>query len=266
MSIFCVSDLHLCDRGPRDTFVFGDREKRFHQFLDYVEKSGGQLYILGDLFDWWQANLSASVRAYKDLLERLACVGVGLLGTNWIAGNHDSALTDFIGTEIKLRGIEMPVMSRAFETTIGGRRFAVLHGHESDPYCRSMNPGTGEITAIISGMLEDRNQSPFDRRGHAIEDEFVGTLEAALTLWRKLTFQHGRLDEMIDNVEAYRKEAGADVVIYGHTHEPGQIGNFHYNTGSWCRKEDTFVRIENDGAVSLWQWTDRPIPLNKCLR
>ena len=161
MPIFCVSDLHLCDRGYRDNFAVEGREARFHKFLDYVEAEGGQLYILGDLFDWWQANLSRSIRAYRDLLARLAHIGPA--GGLWVAGNHDNALTDFIGSEIKLRGLELPAMSKAFEATIGGRRFAFLHGHESDPYCRDLNPGTGEITAIISGLLEDRNRGPFDR-------------------------------------------------------------------------------------------------------
>ena len=48
MSIFCVSDLHLCDRGFRDNFAVEGREARFYKFLDYVEAEGGQLYVLGD--------------------------------------------------------------------------------------------------------------------------------------------------------------------------------------------------------------------------
>ena len=67
---------------------------------------------------------------------------------------------------------------RAFEEEIGGYRFAFLHGHEADPYCCDPNPGAGEITAIISGMLEDRNKGPFAGDGNAVEDQFVGTLES----------------------------------------------------------------------------------------
>jgi len=266
MPIFCVSDLHLCDRGYRDNFAVEGREARFHKFLDYVEAEGGHLYVLGDLFDWWQANLSRSIHAYQDLLARLAHVGPA--GALWIVGNHDNALTAFLGSEVRLRGLEMPAMSRAFEATIGGRRFAFLHGHESDPYCREMNPGTGEITAIISGMLEDRNRGPFTANRHAVEDQFVGTLESALTLWRKLTLQHGRLDEMIDGVEAWRREAGADVVIYGHTHEPGHIGDYHFNTGTWARTNDTFVRIGDDGRTAVWEWlpSNRPALFSHALR
>ena len=162
----------------------------------------------------------------------------------------------------------VPAEVRGFEKTIGGRRFAFLHGHESDPYCRDLNPGTGEITAIISAMLEDRNRGPFTADHHAVEDQFVGTLEAALTLWRHLTFQHGRRDEMLDGVEAYRKEAGADVVVYGHTHEPGCIGDYHFNSGCWARTNDTFVRIEEDGQTAVWEWlpSNRPALFPHALR
>jgi UDP-2,3-diacylglucosamine pyrophosphatase LpxH len=260
MPIFCISDLHLCDRGPRDNFAYGGREGRFYRFLDFVEAGKGRLYILGDLFDWWQVNLSASVLEYLSLMSRLKAMNV-----TYVAGNHDSALVKFIGSNLMPKVGILDDMLHPFEETIGGRRFAFLHGHEADPYCNSLNPGTGEITAIISGMLEDRHKAAF-HDGRAVEDEFVGTLETALTVWRRLTFQRGRLDEMLDSVEAYRKQKRADVVIYGHTHEAGQIGDYHYNTGCWAREHDTFVRIEDDGAVSVWEWTEEAIPFEKALR
>ena len=31
MPTFCISDLHLCDRGPRDNFAYNGREERFYQ-------------------------------------------------------------------------------------------------------------------------------------------------------------------------------------------------------------------------------------------
>ncbi len=262
MPRFCISDLHLCDRGPRDNFAYNSREKRFCEFLKFVDNNNGKLLILGDLFDWWQVNLSESVLRYHYLIDRLAA-----MEARYVVGNHDNALVKFIGTSLMPAHSLFQSASGPFEETIGDRRFAFLHGHESDPYCRDSNPGVGEITAIISGMLEDRNKGPFNTHGHAVEDEFVGTLENALTLWRKLTFQPGRLDEMLDSVEAYRKKAGADVVIYGHTHEPGRIGDYHYNTGCWARDHDTFIRIDDDGGVSAWEWTKvGAIPFEKILR
>ena len=76
MPIFCVSDLHLCDRGYRDNFAVEGREARFHKFLDYVEAEGGRLYVLGDLFDWWQVQSEhGRSRPTETCLDRLAHMG-----------------------------------------------------------------------------------------------------------------------------------------------------------------------------------------------
>jgi UDP-2,3-diacylglucosamine pyrophosphatase LpxH len=252
MPIFCISDLHLCDRGPRDCFAYRG-EDRFRRFLDYLDGQGGQLRILGDLLDWWQCNLSRSVMAYRDLLTAIEFTGIGT--PVWVTGNHDSALTEFIGTFIELRGLKLPTLSGPFESVIGNRKFAFLHGHESDNYCSAINPGIGEITAIISALLEEKNKGPV-HRGHLVEDSFISALEAPLNLWRHLTLQAGRRDEMIDNVEKYRKAKQADVVVLGHSHQQGRIGNHHFNCGCWCRDRDGFTRIEDDGTVSMWSWMD----------
>ena len=257
MTTFCISDLHAADRGARDVFSFEDREQRFSNFLDMVAKENGRLLILGDLLDFWQVPVGAAVVTYAALLDRLTA-----MGAIWLVGNHDNALAPLIGTPLMLPHPLFQQSRHPFEEVIGGRKFAFLHGHEADPYCCDLNPGIGEITAIISGVLEDRNKGAF-HHGHPVEDEFVGTLESALTLWRTLTFQHGRQAEMVAGVEAYRQAKQADVVVYGHTHAPGRIGDYHFNTGSWARVNDTFVRIEDDGTTNVLEWMGTwPRPCN----
>ena len=63
MPTFCISDLHLCDRGPRDNFAYNGREERFDHFLKIVEQAHGRLLILGDLLDWWQVPVGAAISA-----------------------------------------------------------------------------------------------------------------------------------------------------------------------------------------------------------
>ena len=126
--------------------------------------------------------------------------------------------------------------------------------------CIRMLAACADRLRWISGLLEDRNKGPV-RHGHAVADEFVGTLERALTLWRTLTFQHGRQTEMVAGVEKYRREKQCDVVVYGHTHEPGCLGDYHFNSGSWARQHDTYVVISDNGQASVWEWLgDRAIP------
>jgi UDP-2,3-diacylglucosamine pyrophosphatase LpxH len=260
MSLYVISDLHLCDRGPRDNFIVRGTE-RFFNFLDYVGDQNGHLYIMGDLFDWWQCNLSASVDAYREIVYRLSAMGV-----TYVFGNHDQALVKFIGTLFMPQNVLFKRARTAFEQTIGNRRFAFLHGHEADNYCNSLNPGVGEITAIMTALAEDKNKGP-NKRGHVVEDSMISAMEAPINLWRHLTLQSNRRDEMIDNVEKYRLEKKADVVIYGHTHEVGRIGDYHYNTGQWCRDRDTFLEISATGVVQTFEWKqDHAEPLEVVLR
>jgi len=253
MLVFCISDLHLCDRGARDNFIVRG-EDRLLRFLDYVDEQQGTLLILGDLFDVWQCNFSASVMAYPKLLRALCCIP-----SRWVVGNHDGLLSQFLGTDIQLVNACLPDMSGPFEVTLGGKCYAFAHGHEMDPTCNSLNPGIGELTAIISGMLEDRKGPD----SGAVEDRFIRSLEFPLNLWRAVSHQVNRDEEMLNNAETYRKEKDADTLIYGHTHTAGRIGDSIFNTGCWCRDVDTFVRID-DGVPSLHVWDgERPVAFEK---
>ena len=263
MTTFCISDTHLADRGPRDNFMVGDRLESLYRFLGYVKRQDGRLLILGDLFEWWQVSIGTSVKAYLPLLDRLAA-----MEARWVFGNHDSALSRLEGySDLMPQHFLFRNATGPFCESIGGRKFLFMHGHEADPYCRDENPGIGHLTAILSGRHEDRNRSPIDRNGRIIEDSLVGFLEGAVTVWRKLTFRPSRLAELIDGVEEYRRKRLADVVVYGHTHMPGRIGNYHYNCGTWASWENTFVRIADNGAVRVRLWNgDMSVPFTKKLR
>jgi UDP-2,3-diacylglucosamine pyrophosphatase LpxH len=239
--IYCISDVHAADRGTRDNFNVKGREIRFYDFLKWVEQQQAKLYILGDLFDWWQVNFSSSINQYHGLLDKLDA-----MQSTYVLGNHDNTLMNFVYIDNNI--IEMPHpffkrMSKPFVQTIGGRKFAFLHGHEFDPYCNKNNPGIGEIATIIAGMLEDLSNGPF-----------IGNLSVEDEL--KSIGSNSRLCDNIQAIEKYRQNNNIDVVIYGHTHTPGNIGNYHYNSGTWARQIDTFTKIDDEGQVSLWQWKE----------
>ena len=249
MSIYAISDLHLGDQGPRDNFGSA-RLPTLYRFLDYVRVNRGQLVILGDLFEWWQVNVSASIIAYRELMERLVD-----MDATYVVGNHDNAFDAFINV-----GIPLPIIPRPgvpFQKKIAGRLFDFCHGHESDPLCNDANPGLGHLSAIVTGLSEDRHGGPLDRRGRVIEDQIIGFTDRMITAWKRVRFKKSRFQELIQAAELHRTESGADVVIYGHTHSPGQMGDFHYNCGTWAREQNTFVRIvESSGEVEVCEWLD----------
>jgi UDP-2,3-diacylglucosamine pyrophosphatase LpxH len=247
MSIIVVSDLHLGDRGPRDNFAHPDKMPDFNNFLDYV--SLDKLVVAGDLFDFWQVNLSKAIIMYRRLLDRLA-----RMNASYIVGNHDADLKYFVGMDF-LGHPFFKRMCTSMDGEIGGKKFLVRHGHEADPYCKSDTPDFGRITAIASGLLEDK-QGPLDGEV-CVEDRFIGRLEWFSNLYKRFKGTGDRTVELHANMKTLKGDA--DVLITGHTHMPGRIEGWYFNSGSWARTVNSFVRIEDDGSVGVWDWQRGPV-------
>ena len=67
--IFVISDLHLGDGGARDNFEAGKKTAELRAFIDHVGAEGGELFILGDLFELWQMNMSRLFVKRRELLD-----------------------------------------------------------------------------------------------------------------------------------------------------------------------------------------------------
>lgn len=248
--IYCVSDLHLGDGGPRDNFT-QKKMDQFRAFLDYVEGRGGRLIILGDLFEFWQANISKVIMRHLPLLDRLL-----QLDTIYVLGNHDADLLHFCGQSI-LNHAFFSRMVPEHEETVSGRRIKFVHGHQADPYCASDTPGKGRISAIYSGIWEDRNGSPWVNKYRTVEEATVGRVERLLSVFYRLLGHPGRLAAMNINLESLYP--GFDAIISGHTHRAGLIGRL-YNTGTWAERVNSFVAISEHGAPCVYDWSRCAVP------
>ena len=250
MSVYAISDLHMGDGGPRDNFAYGDREKELMAFLDFVEDNHGRLVICGDLFELWQSNVSKVLTRRMWLLDRLA-----KMEAVYVLGNHDADLRYFVGQQRTWLG--HPFFERmclACHLNIGGKSFQFIHGHEADPYCSADTPGLGRITAIYSGLAEDRNGGPMLDEYRTVEQKVVGRMERLVSFWNLLRGKPDRFTAI--NRRLRDMPPVADVVICGHTHRPGHIEAWHYNCGTWAERINSFVCISPDGRASVFDWKD----------
>ncbi len=267
--IFCVSDLHLGDKGPRDNFEHmndGKRPCEFKRFLDHVEECEGRLLILGDLFELWQSNVSKVITCRPDLLDRLAKMPGG--GARYILGNHDADLLYFTDPDSPCK-----LTHPFFQTTVSGygehigREFYFIHGHQADPYCKGDTPGLGRITAIYAGLKEDRRGSPLWNKYQTVEEHSIGRLERWSTIVRRLCGKPGRFKAMNQELCQIRARNECDVLVSGHTHFAGQLYSKDwgllpiYNTGTWAENVCSFVVINNEGQVGVFDWVNgKPVP------
>ncbi len=252
--LYIVSDLHACDGGPRDRFNYGDRPAQFSKFLDYVSDRCGRLVIAGDLLDLWQCNFSRAIEFNRPLLDRLA-----KLGAVYVVGNHDVDLLHFVGGDF-LNHPLFANMTMPLVVGDGKVRVKVCHGHESDAYCSQENPGIGRMTAILTGLLEDRNYGPMKGK-FSVEELSVGVLEKLVRWHEKLWHKPQRDVALIDGLKKFVDSGECDIVVAGHTHTPGRKGDWYFNSGCWCLRSNNFVLIE-DGKVACYDWDGTKPVLN----
>jgi UDP-2,3-diacylglucosamine pyrophosphatase LpxH len=249
MQTYCISDLHMGDGGPRDNFAHGDREKQFKRFLKMVDGNNGRLIICGDLFELWQSNISKVLTNRERLLDRLAD-----MEAIYVLGNHDADLYYFMHKEGWLEYPFFSTMCAEHEERIAGKSVRFIHGHQADPFCSSDTPGLGRITAIYSGLAEDRNDGPMLDKYRTVEDRTVGRLEKLVSFWNRLRGKPDRFTAINRNLR--EMPPIADVTVCGHTHKPGRIGEWHYNCGTWAERVNSFVRITEGGQFRVFDWVN----------
>jgi|GEM_PF-334063 len=269
--IFVISDLHLGDGGTRDNFEAGKKTPQLRSFLDHAGNEGGELFVLGDLFELWQMSLSRLFVKRQEILDHLATLPVV-----YVPGNHDVDLAHFIGTDFLAHPF-FAHMRQPFIRELGNKRFRFFHGHEVDPFNSGDDPGFGRMLAIFAGVFEDQNGSPIIATGETAEEVLEQFGDSMLTLWTAAMTTIGRhrigeemkptsaltpaqnpdrIAEHVRGVRADLERGHYDVAVLGHTHRPGRIEDWYFNSGSWAGSRNQFLRISPDGHVRYFEWKD----------
>ncbi len=255
--IFAISDLHIGDKGFRDNFAYSGNERRFLGFLDYVKDNDGEIVIVGDFFELWQANMSKVLTSRMRLLDQLSELNIV-----YVLGNHDIDLCYFINNE---GWLSHPFFNRLtrhiYHTYMGERLFSFTHGHLVDPYCDSDDPGVGRISAIYTGLREDCNKGPMLDKYHTVEGRVLGRL-GKLSQFKNWITCKPNLNVQMNRRLRSQKPQAIDAIVCGHTHKPGRIGSWLYNCGTWAEGKCSFVKITDDGKANVFDWVNNKAILN----
>lgn len=123
--IYFVSDIHL---GVPDAARSLEREKKLVRWLDMVKADAAEVFIVGDLFDFWFEYKRVVPRGYVRLLGKLAELTDGGLPIHLFTGNHDMWIFDYVPSETGVQLYREPIVR-----TWGGKRFFIGHGDGLGP-------------------------------------------------------------------------------------------------------------------------------------
>jgi len=118
--IYFASDLHL-GMHPREESL--QREKNFVDFLEMIRHDAAELWLLGDVFDFWFEYRKVVPRGFTRFLGKLASLCDEGVGIHFFPGNHDIWVFDYLPSEVGIQIHHNPV------TLIrNGRKFHLGHG------------------------------------------------------------------------------------------------------------------------------------------
>ena len=264
--LFVASDLHL--GNGHCAFARMGKELSFNRFLDYVEREGGQLLILGDLLELWRYTLDAVVHRWRDLLDRLYQIQAF-----YVPGNHDEAV--MLPASMPYH----PLFTRAvgpFYGVMGAKCIQFMHGHEIDPFDRHAFHRNDLYMRCYHAFYDARARTQWLAH-EGLADVGLGLSECLLRFWHWLTRVSGvalhpelapgpavpvrlrdlRTQKMLSRFCYHRDETCYDVAVVGHTHRVGRYDAWYFNSGCWVKPNDSFLKLHADGHVEVFDWIQR---------
>ncbi len=129
-NIYFASDFHLGFPNDEESRV---RELTIISWLDYIKPTCGELYLLGDVFDFWFEYKWVAPKGYIRLLAKLADFSESGIPVHIFSGNHDLWYGDYLTKEIGATIHTAPEIREYF-----GKRLFIHHGHALGKYDKGM--------------------------------------------------------------------------------------------------------------------------------
>jgi UDP-2,3-diacylglucosamine hydrolase len=206
-NIYFASDFHL---GAPDYASSRKRENKITGWLDSIKKDAKELYLLGDIFDFWFEYRKVIPKGFIRLQGKLAELSDLGVKIYIFKGNHDLWMKKYFAEEINAEIIDKPIIKQ-----IGSKIFYLAHGDGLGPgdrgfkfikrifvgkfnqfLFRCLHPDLGiKLASFFSGKSRVKN--------YKVNDHFYGEDEWLVIHSRKIL-----------------ETQAIDYFIYGHRHFP----------------------------------------------
>jgi UDP-2,3-diacylglucosamine hydrolase len=223
--IYFASDFHLGAPNQEDSLV---REKKIVRWLDSIKHDAEEIYLLGDVFDFWFEYKRAIPKGFVRIQGKIAELTDSGIKIHWFIGNHDMWIFDYIPKEL---GVELHLGE--IEKEHFGKKFFIGHGDGLGPGDRSYKLIKKVFRNKVCQWMFARLHPNF---GIGLANFFSRKSRAA-TGTADATF-HGEDKEMlIQFCKSKLAEEHRDYFVFGHRHLPIEFdleNNAKYiNTGDW---------------------------------
>ena len=235
--VYFFSDVHL-GLGTKDQ----DRAKelRVVGFLQHVLRDGAELFIVGDLFDYWFEYESVIPKGYARIFGALAALHDAGVRMTYLAGNHDFWLRSYLTDEFGIQIFQNEVV-REFS----GKRFYIHHGDglfKADSGYRLLKRILrNKVNIFLFSLLHPTVTGRIARWSSRTSRKHTGNIR----------FEG---NDMVEFAEEKIRH-GFDYVLMGHNHQslfhPYRHGTY-INLGNWI--DENSYAVFDGKKLSLRAW------------
>lgn len=118
--IFFASDFHLGLKAGGDP---AEREKRVVGWLEEVAPEASEIFLLGDVFDFWWEYRHVVPKGFTRFLGAVSSITDSGIPVHFFTGNHDMWVGNYLSDECG-----MTINTGPVEKEFNGRRFLLAHG------------------------------------------------------------------------------------------------------------------------------------------
>lgn len=226
--IYFASDLHL---GVPDEQSSRQREKLFVRWLDEIKGDAREIFIIGDVFDFWHEYRTVVPKGFVRIQGKIAELSDAGIPVHLFTGNHDLWMFGYFEKELGVKVYRHPI-----QREFNGKKFYIGHGD-------GLGPGDHGYKFIKKIFANPVCQFLF-RWLHPD----LGTKLAAYLSYKSRFGLNGEKKELehfkgedgewlIQYTRGILKEEHYDYFIFGHRHLPLDItlseSSRYINTGDW---------------------------------
>lgn len=225
--VYFLSDFHLGAPNASESLL---REKKIVSFLQEIRRDAAEIFIVGDLFDFWYEYRQVVPKGYVRILGEMAAITDAGIPMHFFVGNHDMWMKDYFQKELNI-----PVYFEPAEFDYNGRKFLVGHGDGLGPGDHGYkmlkkifrNPFCKWLFGVLPPVIGVGIANYSSRRSRAVTGSNDGQFLGEDREW------------LIQYCKEVLKTKKYDYLVFGHRHLPIdftlQPGSRYINLGDWIR-------------------------------
>ncbi len=223
--IYFISDSHLGIPGDASS---GERERMMVRWFDTIRHDAREVYLLGDIFDFWFEYRTVVPKGFVRLLGKIAEITDQGIQVHFFTGNHDLWVYSYFNEELGVTVHHKPIFARLFDQSFhighgdglgpGDRGYKIMKWFFASRICQRMfaalHPTIGtKLAWFFSGHSRKVNKKK--------KKEFLGLENEWLIQYCREVLQSQHVDYF----------------VFGHRHIPMKLeiapASFYVNTGDW---------------------------------